>query len=186
MRHYKRKTDRGNTPADVLQRAVNLVVNSGSACRTVAREFDVPHVTPRRYCQKQGNNGNDFKPMRYGYFNNRAVFDDDQELMLVAYLKKAASLYYGLSTTEVRKFSYEYAARLQKQMPAKWADNEMAGPDWLSGLLKRYGDISLRRPEATAVGRTSSFNKHNVGCFFLTASSVSKTERSLLLAESGT
>ena len=44
---------------------------------------------------------------KYGYFNNRFVFDEGQEVLLVEYLLKASALYYGLSTNEVKSLAYK-------------------------------------------------------------------------------
>ncbi|XP_014664978.1 PREDICTED: uncharacterized protein LOC106807207 [Priapulus caudatus] len=103
---------------------------------------------------------------RVGYFNNRAVFNAEQENLLVNYLLKASGLYYGLSMDETRKLAYEYANRLGVEMPPSWIENEKAGKDWLQGFMKRQPEISLRAPEATSLSRATSFNKYNVGKFF--------------------
>lgn len=42
----------------------------------------------------------------------------------------------------------------------------MAGEDWCSGFMKRNTSLSIRRPQATSLSRTSSFNWVNVGKFF--------------------
>ena len=94
-------------------------------CRTVA----IPHVTLRRYCLNyrkeaaivKGDDITKVSLRKYGYFNNRSVFNISQELLLVEYLLKAlylyygllfTALYYGLSTNEVQSLAYEYAAKL--------------------------------------------------------------------------
>lgn len=52
-------------------------------------------------------------------------------------------------------------------MPKYWKDNEMAGPDWFSGFIKRkqHQSLAIRTPKPTSLTRASSFNKHNVGFF---------------------
>ena len=90
MRTYNRKTNRGQVPADVMERAVREVLTKGRPCRTVASEFDIKHVTLRRYVIKArdriqdrpnstNNPDNDFPDgnmlTHVGYFNNRAVFN---------------------------------------------------------------------------------------------------------------
>ena len=93
-------------------------------CRTVA----IPHVTLRRYCLNyrkeaaivKGDDITKVSLRKYGYFNNRSVFNISQELLLVEYLLKASALYYGLSTNEVQSLAYEYAAKLGLKIPNSW------------------------------------------------------------------
>lgn len=48
----------------------------------------------------------------------------------------------------------------------KWIENEEATYDWLYGFMNRHSNLSLRVPEATSLGRFTSFNQHNVDQFF--------------------
>lgn len=43
----------------------------------------------------------------------------------------------------------------------------MAGKGWLMLLLKRQGNVSIRRPEATSIARVIGFSKQRVCDFFL-------------------
>ena len=77
----------------------------------MAHELNIPHITLRRYCVKHKETIEQ-RPVypeisleRYGYYNNRYVFNTEHESMLL----KAATLYYGLCTDEVRSLAYEYA-----------------------------------------------------------------------------
>ena len=104
--------------------------------------------------------------MSFGYKKPRQVFTDDQESKLVAYLKHASSIYFGLCPREVRVLAYECAKRFNVSMPMTWSEVEMAGSDWFSGFLKRHSQLSLRIPEATSIARATAFNKTNVSSFF--------------------
>ncbi|XP_060075659.1 uncharacterized protein LOC132555320 [Ylistrum balloti] len=75
-------------------------------------------------------------------------------------------MHYGLTRQQVRELAFEYANRNDKVFPESWRQNRRAGEDWFAGYMKRYPNLSLRRPEATRLSRATSFNKKNVKDFF--------------------
>ena len=163
MRTYKRKSNRGLTSLDNMNAAVKEVLDEGRKCHAVATTRNISEATLRRYCSKVRTCGT---VETVGYPKNRCVFSTAEEASLTEYAKKAARLFYGLSTTQTRKLAYDYARTLNKDIPSSWAENERAGEDWLSGFLKRNATISLRSPEATSLSRATSFNRFNVAKFF--------------------
>ena len=163
MRTYKRKSNRGLTSLDNMNAAVKEVLDEGRKCHAVATTRNISEATLRRYCSKVRTGG---KVETVGYPKNRCVFSTAEEASLTEYAKKAARLFYGLSTTQTRKLAYDYARTLNKDIPSSWAENERAGEDWLSGFLKRNATISLRSSEATSLSRATSFNRFNVAKFF--------------------
>jgi len=101
MRNFKRKTERGKISADVILRAARQVKNNGRSIRSVAAEFNINYRTLTRYCQKVSveelTGENTVPRFSVGYQRNRQVFTDQQEQLLVEYLKKASYIYFGLS-----------------------------------------------------------------------------------------
>ena len=157
MRMYKRKTD---TDQEQIMTAVRKVVET---CRSVADEHGISHCTLRRYCIRyRSNSGNG--DMRTGYVNGQSVLSSDEEKLLVDYVQRAAALYYGLSTTEMRRLTYDYAKKLEKTMPNYWVSNE----NWLrlgNRFLETTREIALRTPEATSLRHAMGFNRANVALF---------------------
>lgn len=76
-----------------------------------------------------------------------------------------ASIFYGYSPEDVRRFAYECAINFKLKILA-WTKNKIAGEDWLSMFLKRNSELSIRKLEPTSLGRATSFNAENVKTFF--------------------
>ncbi|XP_065569806.1 uncharacterized protein LOC136033107 [Artemia franciscana] len=81
---------------------------------------------------------------------------------------------YGLTSRDTRTLAYNCAVANNKTVPDSWINSKEAGIDWLAGFRARNPELSLRMPEATSLGRATSFNKHNVQEFFSNLQSVLK------------
>lgn len=67
---------------------------------------------------------------------------------------------------EIREAAYVLAERLKIKHPFSHQTRK-AGPDWFTNFMKRHGEkISIRKPEATSVGRVKGFNRAQVTQFF--------------------
>ncbi|KAJ8966940.1 hypothetical protein NQ314_003217 [Rhamnusium bicolor] len=121
--NLQKKSQRGLTPPDVMLRAVRAVKIDHRSLRETSRDFKIPLMTLRRYCQKfsdeeikAGNAPNTV----VGYIANRQVFTSEQETQLSDYVKKAANIYFGLSPKEVRRMAFVFASSLNLRMPQNW------------------------------------------------------------------
>ncbi|KAL7380188.1 hypothetical protein ABVT39_013372 [Epinephelus coioides] len=101
-----------------------------------------------------------------GYRPHNKVFSKDQENKLQAYLKRAAEIYFGLSRKEVRKFVYDLAERYGCKYPNLWKETQMAGKDWLTSFLECNRTLSVCKPQATSMSRSTSFNWTNDTAFY--------------------
>lgn len=52
MRTYKKSSTRGQTSPDIMLRAVRSIKVDGRSLRQASRDFEIPLMTLRRYCQK--------------------------------------------------------------------------------------------------------------------------------------
>ena len=57
------------------------------------------------------------------------MFTIYEEHLLVEYVQRAAALYYGLGTMEMRRLAYDYAKKLEEKMPTSLVSNKKAGVD---------------------------------------------------------
>lgn len=102
MPRFRARTTNRGVPAQVLERA-SEVVQEGRSIRSVAKEFCIPVPSLARYVKRKralAEQGSSMLPS-VGYRSCNAVFTAEQELRLVAYIRNAAALYYGLPPKEV-------------------------------------------------------------------------------------
>lgn len=160
--------------------AVKEALEGHMSVRAVGRKYNIDHATLLRYCKKYTKSSQStatdeievHKNFSVGYSKSRQVFTQDEENLLEDYVKKAASLYYGLNPKEIRMLANEYAIKNNKTVPRNWKTDEKAGTDWFTSFMKRHTGLSVREPEATSVARATSFNKTNVSSFFNNLSTV--------------
>ena len=177
VRSRQRTTKRGGTPPDIMLTAVKEALEGHLSVRAVGRKYDIDHATLLRYCKKYAQPSstdevgvrNDFN---VGYSKPRQIFTQDEENLLEAYVKKAASLYFGLNPKDIRTLAYQFAVKNSKTVPRNWKVDERAGADWFTTFMKRHTGLSVREPEPTSIARATSFNKTNVSAFFDNLSAV--------------
>ena len=168
MARIKKREKRkiGNSDSESMAAAVRKVIDEGMSIRSTCKAYDIKFSTLRRYVKK-ANAAEDKELMTYApNYNCRQVFTTNEEILLQDYLIKAAKIQYGLTRKQVRVLAYEYAARNKKTFPDSWTTHGLAGEDWFTGYMKRFPNLSLRRPEATSLSRATSFNKKNVKEFY--------------------
>lgn len=146
-----------------LQNAANAVRNNNISLRTASKDFEVSRSTLKRYLIKLDQN------VPYESFKNcavRKIFLDAEEKSLCEYIVAASHMHYGLTRRDLQILAYDFAKINNKSIPASWENKGRAGKQWYLDFVKRRKTISLRKPQATSLARSTSFNKHNVSTFF--------------------
>ena len=162
-RVYKRVSNRGTTPVDVLERAAKAV-DGGRKIRKVAREFNCDRMTLTRFLNKRAKNELD----NFGYravSNSHAVFSSNMESELASHVKSPADQFHGISLEKCRKLAFEFAIANNVTVPENWQRDQKAGKDWWHGFKTR-NDLAIRRPEATSMARATAFNEPVVNQFY--------------------
>ncbi|XP_030758031.1 uncharacterized protein LOC115883762 [Sitophilus oryzae] len=121
--------------------------------------FNIPRTTIQSRLNRQGLN----KVRNLGRF--KPVFTPQMEIELREHIIQLEKLFYGLSTTDLRRMAFQFAEANQINHPFN-KDRKLAGKDWLISFLKRQGNLSIRRPEATSIARVTGFSKNKVNEFF--------------------
>lgn len=94
-----------------------------------------------------------------------STFTPEQENELEKHCIYLAKMFYGITPLELRKVAYDFAEK--NGMKHKFNKNkQIAGKDWFQAYLKRHPNLSIRKPEATSLGRISGFNRESVEKFF--------------------
>lgn len=157
-----------NFDEESMKRAVLNVINNGVSIRSAARNEGLVHMTLKRYVDKYKNVSHaDHANLRFkpNYEINK-VFSNELEQHLREYLLTACRMHHGLTRKNVMSLAYDLAKKNNLKYPANWDKNQEAGVDWLNGFMKRNPTLAIRKPEATSLGRATSFNRTTVNEFF--------------------
>lgn len=169
VRTYVKKTTRGDIPTEQFERAAQMVLQERVSIRDAAARYGVNFMTLHRYIKRKSavtNINTDTNKRLVGYAKHRKIFNDAEEKELAEYTEHSAKIYYGLTTSDLRKLAFQFAMANNISVPDNWKEKDIASKDWLFGFLKRHQALSVRTPEATSIGRATAFNRHNVSQFF--------------------
>lgn len=162
------KTGVKRTPVckEDLERAVKAVIKKEKTAYGAAKEYNVDKATLLRHVKKF--QASSLPSFEYKHNNDtNKVFTDEEETLLVDYILKASRLNYGLTLKNVRSLAYQFATKNGKKCDPLWDTNKIAGKEWLRTFRKRHQKLlSLRKPEATSLARSTAFNKANVAIVF--------------------
>lgn len=159
VRQYKKKSKRSCYGQHLLKTALEAI-SQGQPLIRVSREFNIPARTLRRHRDNKVKTPGKIILGRY----SKALSDEAEEA-LVEHVIHMQRVLYGLSGKDVRKLAFDIAVKYGTSHPFN-KHTKMAGPDWLSGFLKRHNEITLRQPTATSLARATGFNRENVQEFF--------------------
>ncbi|XP_060846584.1 uncharacterized protein LOC132926267 [Rhopalosiphum padi] len=165
-RNRVKATNRGTTSESTMQKAALLCLDEHMSERSVAKQFNICHVSLNRYIKK-------FKLHRetggclpaIGYRSHNKIFDDFQEKQFAEYVKISADMYFGLNLKNIRKLAYEFAVKLDLTITKNWKHNNEAGPDWIRDFLNRNPSLSNCLPKTNNISRTVNFKPANVKHF---------------------
>lgn len=165
MGRYKRKSNRESWDENNMQEAIVAVKAKRMGWLLASKTFNVPFGTLRRRASKE-------EGWKKGYIGgHKSTFNENLENELVQHIKKMESMFFGLTTDNVRKLAFQIAEA--KQIPHRFSTKtKMAGWTWLNGFRQRNPTISLRSPESTSAARARAFNKVQIAKYFQMLSGV--------------
>ncbi|GLV31395.1 hypothetical protein CBL_10774 [Carabus blaptoides fortunei] len=169
VRNYIRKTERHSWTQENLQLAIQSVISKTLTTSAASTRYEVPRTTIQYWLNKN-------PPIRPSLGRFRPVFSPDMEKELGNHIIEVEKLFHGLNPSDVRRIAYEFAERNNISHPFN-TSKKIAGKDFLSGFMKRQGNLSLRKPEATSMARVAGFTRHKVNVFFEILESLMKKHR---------
>ncbi|XP_072145190.1 uncharacterized protein [Dermacentor andersoni] len=172
-RVYKKKhPERARISNSLMLDTVRLVCEEKKSIRAVAEALKVSKSSLGRAVKKYKGCGERDSILFSSNLVCGMVLTAENEVLLKEYLLKASKMHYGLTRMQVRLLAYQFATALSRKCPSSWEVNKLAGRDWFLAFMDRHPELSLRSPEATSLGRATSFNKHNVDAFLSNLKSV--------------
>lgn len=165
MPRSKSGIKRDKVDVGALQKAVEDVLENKIPVRQAAKKYDICRSTLSNHIRIHVSS--EHPTFEYNANNDvKKVFSLEQESQLEQYLTQAASLHYGLTKKDARILAFQYARENNIKTPDNWTTNATAGKEWLRHFMNRHPSLSLRKPEATSLARSTSFNKENIQAFF--------------------
>jgi len=158
VRNYVRKSHRAQYSENDIAAALSEIRSGNMSTKRASVVFNINRTTLIKRMKKPGS-----CPENLGRF--KKVFTIQMECELVMHIVDMQQRFYGLSLSDLRSLAYEFAERNGIKHPFSTTERR-AGRDWTMSFMKRYPELSLRRPEATSMSRLSGFNKIQVGRFF--------------------
>ncbi|KYN42055.1 hypothetical protein ALC56_03524, partial [Trachymyrmex septentrionalis] len=116
MRTYKRKTDEGNISKNIIEFAWKEVILEEKSIRSSGLKYNIlykilhRYVTKLKAAEKNSSQVSNIRLTHVDYIKT-PLFVKRRKLIytpntLVEYIKKAADIYYGLTSREIRKLAY--------------------------------------------------------------------------------
>ena len=118
VRHYQRKTNRGNAPKEALRAAAEAHLDGGLSLRKSATLNGVNYRTLARFVSLFEKNRT-AENITIGYMKSRQVLNDDIERDMVEYAKKAAVIFHGITVDVLRQLAFRLLLQMMLPMCQK-------------------------------------------------------------------
>lgn len=173
----KRKTNRIRIAEDIIQVAVNEILQNKSYRETAAK-YNINISTLFKRVKKAKNlnkvvidgystrntawdSNNDSssseetlvinKSIEKTKFGHVQIFNDQEEILLKKYLLTSSKICYGLTYVQTRTLTFEYACSIKKAIPDDWVKNKKSSTEWMKKFMLRHKDLSLKKPKNTSI-----------------------------------
>ena len=87
---------------------------------------------------------------------------DEKEWELVQHALQLENMMFGITRHNMMKLGYDVAER-DGFVHCFNKHKQRAGKDWFFSFMKRHPNLSMHKPEAMSLARSSGFNKEAVG-----------------------
>jgi AraC-like DNA-binding protein len=157
MPRSKQELKRLKVESADVERAADLVLQHNWSILRAASECEVSKSTLARHLNMHKAAEN--QTFQYtSKCNTNRVFSPQEEELLKNYLKQVSLIHYGLTRKKIRILALDFAQVNKKKIPDSWIVNGRVGKNWYYEFMNRQKDaLSLRKPQATSLSRSTSF-----------------------------
>lgn len=156
-RKYVRVTNRGDWSHENLLNAMSAISNKEMSIRKASKAYGIPFSTLQERIKKGKT-----QILNLG---RKPVFCIDFENDMTEHIKDLAKLFYGITPLQLRSAAFAFGEENKLQHNFN-RSLKLAGIDWFYNFIRRNPSITIRKPEATSIGRITAFNKTEVSLFF--------------------
>lgn len=158
-------TKRPSLPKEVLEEAVQTVLDKKMSIRGAAHQFNMAKSVLARFvvrAKSEPNNSFIYEPKNR---NRNRIFTNKEEENLILCLNLISKTTQVLTYQKIREFVFHYAIKLGKEaLPKNWTDQKKAGMDWTKVFMNRHQivlvhhqkDICIYKPRDFVVVKTES------------------------------
>lgn len=143
-----------------LQQAFNAVKEEGMKIKPAAMKYGIPRKTLSDYMRRGTSHKRKTGP--------ETIFAQEEELMLVARIKRLQQVGFPLTRDDIRRTAYEFgcAVGVEKRFGKSGLATKRAGRDWFDAFMARHIDLSFRSTETLSYGRGAGLNRVIVQEFY--------------------
>ncbi|XP_053372948.1 uncharacterized protein LOC123560642 [Mercenaria mercenaria] len=138
---------------DNLRRAFEAT-RKGISVYRAARDYSVPESTLR-------DRHLGLVPLEC-HIGFDSIFSNVEEQKLVNHITYMASIGYGYNKSSIQYMAWDYAKSLGKQVKAK----ESLSDNWFYGLLKRWPDLCVKKPQKLSIARAKSASREALNNYY--------------------
>lgn len=105
----RRRTSKASWKSATLESAIETIRTKGISVNKAAQQYHIPYSTLKKRYRLA--NSNDITYSRSLLLGRKPVFNSEQDEILVSHILDMPNMFYGLTSTQLRKICYDMAVK---------------------------------------------------------------------------